>query len=94
MSTREKKVVRKKKKFGLVVEFVPNERDLNPDDETKKKIYEELNRAKGLTPAYLAEKYNIRVSTAKKILKEAVVSNIVREVATTRRTKVYSVIKE
>jgi ribosomal protein S25 len=94
MSSREKKVVRKKKKFGLVVEFVPNERDLIPDDETKKRIDGEISHAKGLTPAYLAEKYNIRVSTAKRILKEAVVGNIVKEVTTTGRTKVYSAIKE
>ena len=93
MSGREKKVVRKKKKFGLVVEFVPTIRDLIPDDETKKKIDEEIKRAKGLTPAYLAEKYNIRVSTAKKILKDAENNNLINGVYTSRRTKIYSATK-
>ncbi|MHA2358533.1 MAG: hypothetical protein ACXABK_07180 [Candidatus Heimdallarchaeaceae archaeon] len=90
MSAREKKVVRKKKKFGLVVEFVPVIRDLLPDEETKKKIDEEIARSKGITPAYLADKYNIRVSTAKKILREAEANNIVECITSSRRTKVYS----
>ena len=90
MSGREKKVVRKKKKFGLVVEFTPTIRDLNPDEETKKKIDDELKRAKGITPAYIADKYNIRVSTAKRILREAEANNIVTAKTKSRRTKVYS----
>jgi ribosomal protein S25 len=94
MSVSEKKVVRKKKKFGLVVEFVPIIRDLFPDDETKKKIDEELARAKGITPEYLANKYNVRVSAAKKILKEAEAKNIIELVTSSRRTKVYSATKK
>ena len=90
MSGRERKVVRKKKKFGLVVEFTPTIRDLTPDEETKKKIDAEIKRAKGLTPAYLADKFNIRVSTAKKILSEAEANNIVEVITKSRRTKVYS----
>lgn len=90
MATREKKVVRKKKKFGLVVEFVPVTRDLQPDEETKKKIDEELARARGITPAYLADRYNIRVSTAKKILREAEENKIIKCVTSSKRTKVYS----
>ncbi|TFG10436.1 hypothetical protein EU534_01015 [Candidatus Heimdallarchaeota archaeon] len=91
MSGRERKVVRKKKKFGLVVEFTPTIRDLIPDEETKKKIDAELKRAKGITPAYLADKYNIRVSTAKKILRDAVANNIIEPITKSRRTVVYSV---
>jgi len=90
MSAREKRVVRKKKKFGLVVEFVPVIRDLFPDEDTKKKIDEELTKAKGLTPAYLAYKFNIRVSTAKKILREAEENKIIERVTSSRRTVVYS----
>jgi ribosomal protein S25 len=90
MSAQERKVVRKKKKFGLVVEFIPVIRDLVPDDDTKKKINGELKRAKGITPSYLADKYNIRVSTAKRILREAEANNIVKKVISSRRTKVYS----
>ena len=90
MSTRERKVVRKKKKFGLVVEFIPTVRDLTPDEDTKKKIDAEVKRAKGITPAYLADKYNIRVSTAKKILREAEENKIVEQIISSRRTKVYS----
>ena len=94
MSAQERKVVRKKKKFGLVVEFIPVTRDLVPDDDTKKKIDDELKRAKGITPSYLADKYNIRVSTAKKILQEAEANNIVKKVIGSRRTKVYSATAE
>ncbi len=90
MSGRERKVVRKKKKFGLVVEFIPTIRDLKPDDDTKKKIDDEIKRAKGITPAYLAYKYNIRVSTAKKILREAEENNIIKIITKSRRTIVYS----
>ncbi|MHA1222829.1 MAG: hypothetical protein ACTSSG_07600 [Candidatus Heimdallarchaeaceae archaeon] len=93
MSAREKKVVRKKKKFGLVVEFVPVSRNLIPDEETKKSIDNEIARAKGITPSYLADKYNIRVSTAKRILKEAEEKNIVECIASSKRTKVYSASK-
>ena len=94
MSLREKKVIRKKKKFGLVFEFTPVIRDLAPDEETKKKIDGELTRAKGVTPAYLAVKYNIRVSAAKKILREAEANNIVKLISKSRRTTVYSAAQE
>ena len=94
MAARERKVVRKKKKFGLVVEFIPVTRDLVPDDETKKKIDDEIKRAKGITPSYLADKYNIRVSTAKKMLQEAETNNIVKRIISSRRTKVYSATAE
>jgi len=90
MSGRERKVVRKKKKFGLVVEFTPTFRDLLADEDTMKKIDAELKRAKGITPAYLADKYNIRVSTAKKILREAEANNVVEAITKSRRTVVYS----
>ena len=85
----EKRVVRKKKKFGLVLEFVPLVRDLFPDDEVKEKIQGEIKRAKGLTPQFLAEKYNVRISTIKKMLKEAEENGIVECVASNKRTKVY-----
>jgi len=90
MSSRERKVIRKKKKFGLVVEFIPTIRDLTPDEETKKKIDAEIRRAKGITPAYLSDKFNIRVSTAKKILREAEENKIIELIVASRRTKVYS----
>ena len=89
MSSRERKVIRKKKKFGVVVEFVPVVRDLYPDDDTLKKIESEIKRAKGLTPQYLADKYNIRVSTAKRILRDAEQKNVVRCVISNKRTRVY-----
>lgn len=94
MSVSEKKVVRKKKKFGLVVEFVPITRDLFPDDETKKKIDDDIAKARGVTPEYLANKYNIRVSLAKKMLKEAEANNIIELISNSRRTKVYSAVKK
>ncbi|MCE7748494.1 MAG: 30S ribosomal protein S25 [Candidatus Heimdallarchaeota archaeon] len=90
MSSRERKVIRKKKKFGLVVEFIPTIRDLTPDEETRKKIDAEIRRAKGITPAYLSDKFNIRVSTAKKILREAEENKIIELIVASRRTKVYS----
>ena len=94
MSVRERKVVRKKKKFGLVFEFIPVIRDLSPDEETKKKIDGELTRAKGVTPAYLADKYNIRVSAAKRILREAEANNIIKCISKSKRTILYSAVAE
>lgn len=90
MAAREKKVFRKKKKFGVVVEFTPIERDMFPDEETLKKIEDELPHSRGITPQYLADKYNIRVSTAKKILSEAESKAIIKKVIGSRRTKVYT----
>ena len=92
MSLREKKVIRKKKKFGLVFEFTPVIRDLTPDEETMKKINAELSRAKGVTPEYLAVKVNVRASTAKKILREAEANNIIKRISKSRRTTVYSAV--
>jgi len=92
MSLREKKVIRKKKKFGLVFEFTPVIRDLTPDEETMKKINAELSRAKGVTPEYLAVKFNVRASTAKKILREAEANNIIKRISKSRRTIVYSAV--
>ena len=89
MSTRERKVVRKKKKFGVVVEYVPTVRVLFPDEETMKKINGEIKRTRGITPQYLADKYNIRVSTAKRILKEAEEKKIIECVISNKRTRVY-----
>ena len=94
MSLREKKVIRKKKKFGLVFEFTPVIRDLTPDEETMKKIDAELSRAKGVTPGYLAYKFNVRVSTAKKILREAETNNIIKRISKSRRTSVYSAVSD
>lgn len=94
MSLREKKVIRKKKKFGLVFEFTPVIRDLTPDEETRKKIDGELSRAKGITPAYLADKYNIRVSAAKIILREAETNKIIKRISKSRRTTVYSAVMD
>jgi len=94
MSLHERKVIRKKKKFGLVFEFIPVIRDLSPDEETKKKIDGELSRARGVTPSYLADKYNIRVSTAKKILREAEANNIIKRISKSKRTTVYSAVMD
>ena len=58
--------------------------------DTKKRIDAEIKKAKGITPAYLADKFNIRVSTAKKILREAEANNIVEAITKSRRTVVYS----
>lgn len=89
MSARDRKVVRKKKKFGVVVEYVPTVRELIPDEETIKKIEGELRRMRGITPQYIADKYNVRVSTAKQILKKAEEKKIIECVISNRRTRVY-----
>ncbi len=86
----EKRVVRKKKKFGLVLEFVPVVRDLYPSDEVIAQLQGEIKRAKGITPQYLADKYNVRVSYIKKMLREAENDGIIECIASNRRTKVYS----
>ncbi len=89
MSTREKKVVRKRKNFGIVLEFIPIVRDLYPDEDTLNNINGELKGAKAVTPQYLADKYKIKVSTAKKILRDAEENDIIECVVSSRRTKIY-----
>ncbi len=89
-SVKEKKVIRKKKNFGIILEYTPVSRNIFADEEVLKQINGEFKRAKGITPQYLADRYSICVSTAKKLLKEAEEQKIITLVAKNNRTSVYS----
>ena len=90
MSSAGKPMVRKKKRWGKVVEFTPVERDLHASEETRKKIIKEALKARAITPQELADKYQIRVSTAKNILAELANEGKLTILASSRRVKVYS----
>ena len=68
----ERKIVRKKKKFGKIYEFTPVVRDVLPNEEEISAIETLIKKEKLLTPQYVAEKTNVTVSAAKRMLDKAV----------------------
>lgn len=81
--------VRKKKRWGKVVEFTALVRDLNPSDDVRNNIVKEASRSRAITAQAIAQKYNVRVSTAKKILEELVEEGKLQLVTSSPRVKVY-----
>ncbi len=90
MSVRRKPVVRKKKRWGKVVEFTPIERSLQADDKVRSKIIDEARKAKVITPQALADRHGIRVSTAGRLLKELEAEGSIELVGSSSRVKVYT----
>lgn len=66
----ESKTVKKKKKWGKIYQYTPIKRDIVLTDEKANEIETDLKKATAVTPQSLASKHGIRVSLAKKILKE------------------------
>lgn len=59
------------------------------DDETKKRVLDEIKKENIVTPYTLATKAGISISVAKKILKELENQNIVKLYSRDRRTEIY-----
>ena len=59
------------------------------DEETLKKVQEELKKERIVTPYVLSGKLNVTISVAKKILEELERQNVVKLAAKDRRTAVY-----
>jgi len=60
--------VSRKIKFGRAFDYQLIVRAFWPDPDDIGKILSDITRTKVVTPNYLAQKYNIRVSTARRIL--------------------------
>lgn len=59
-------------------------------DDLMKTIKKEALKAGAITPYAIASKYNLKMSTAKGILKELAMGNLVMKAASNRRTIVYT----
>ncbi len=90
MSTQDKKHVRKKKKFGKVIEYVSQERTIIPSDDVLTQIEKDALKAKAITAQALAEKYNIAVSTIKPILYRLEQEGKLKRITSTKWTDVFS----
>ncbi|MHA1617131.1 MAG: hypothetical protein ACTSX9_07495 [Candidatus Njordarchaeales archaeon] len=67
-----------------------------PEPELLKKIFEDVLRSRVVTPNYLAQKYNIKVSTAKRLLealREAGYLELIQD-SSDATLKIYSVIRK
>jgi len=58
----------RKVRWGRTYEYKLILRATWPEPDTLQRILEEVLRSKVITPNYLAQKYNIKVSTAKRLL--------------------------
>jgi ribosomal protein S25 len=79
-----------KKKWGEKPKVVEKtKRSIHFDADLMKSIKDDLPKTKYLSPTLLAEKYGIRVSTAKVMLEELKNENLIKEVAHTSRITVF-----
>jgi small subunit ribosomal protein S25e len=86
----ERKGSRKvRKKFGKIREHFPYERALLISDEVQKSMEKEIPRMPVVTPTFIAEKYGIRVSIAKKVLEEMVSKGIIEKRFKSGRVAIY-----
>ncbi|MCY0850552.1 30S ribosomal protein S25e [Sulfuracidifex metallicus] len=81
----EKKVEKKGSKTGKEV----ISKTITLDNETKKKVMDELKREKIVTPYSLASKSEMTISVAKKMLEEMEKQGIVKLVSKNRRVSLY-----
>ena len=90
MSVQDKKRIRKKKRFGKVIEYVSYERKIIPDEQTLKNIEKDATRIRGVTPQSLADKYDVAVSTTKSILKRLEEEGKIKKIASTKWGDAYT----
>ncbi len=87
----ERKVaVKKKKKWGKTYEYVPVVRSMTLDEEKMAEIEKELKNLKPTTPESFANKYGIKVSLAKLILKKYAEDGKIKVLSKGTRTELYS----
>ncbi len=86
----EKKVVRKKKRWGKSYEYTPITRELTMDDETAEAVKKDLKNLKAVTPESFANKHSLKVSVARAILREQVEEGKIKLVSKGSRTEIYS----
>ena len=86
--------VRKKRKWGKIFEYTSHTRQLLLDSENRATIEDDILKMRVVTPSAVASKYDIRVSTAKRLLEKLHQRAQLRLVVDTRRLKVYETVKE
>ena len=86
--------VRKKRKWGKIFEYTSHTRQLLLDSENRATVEDEILKMRVVTPSAVASKYDIRVSTAKRLLEKLHQRAQLRLVVDTRRLKVYETVKE
>jgi len=70
----------RKVRWGKTYEYKLIKRSHWIDEETLDKIAQELSKNRVITPTYLAEKFNIKVSTARKLLRKLTEKGVLKEV--------------
>ena len=65
------------------------ERDIFIEDELLNTIKAEVPKMKMITPSIISQKYNLRISLVKDILKELIEQKLIKQVITTNRLKVF-----
>ncbi|MHA2060758.1 MAG: hypothetical protein ACW963_00495 [Candidatus Sifarchaeia archaeon] len=79
-----------KKKWGEKPKAIEKtKRSIHFDADLMKSIKTDLPKLKYISPTFVAEKYGIRVSTAKVILEELRSEKLIEEVAHTQRITVF-----
>ena len=68
----------RKVRWGRTYEYKLIKRAHFVEPDILDKIYQEITKTRIITPTYLANKYNIKVSTARKILEKLREKNIVK----------------
>ena len=88
----DKKEKGKTKKWGTAAKEKEDrlQRALVVENEMLTTIKDEVSKMKISTPGLLAQKYSIRISYAKKILRELTESNAIKPYVTANKLKVYT----
>ena len=84
------KTVKKKKKWGKVYEYTPIARTGILDGDLAKEIEKEVKKGSFQTPSQLATKYGIKVSLAKKILREFEEKKVLTAVYDRQDNRIYT----
>ncbi len=85
-----KTAVKKKKRWGKTYEYVPVVRSMTIDEEKRADMEKELKNLKPTTPESFANKYGIKVSLARQILKKYAEEGKIKVLAKGSNTNLYS----
>ncbi len=86
----ERTVVKKKKKWGKIFEYTPTVRSSILTEELAEEIEKDVKNSNAITPQSLANKHNIKVSLAKRILKKLEEKGDLKLVHSSGKNKLYS----
>ncbi len=90
MSMQDKKRIRKKKRFGKVIEYVSYERKIVADEQLIKAIEKDAIKGRVITAQSLADKHDVAVSTVKRILHKLESEGKIKKIASTKWMDAYT----